>query len=343
MSPSTSPRRPPPSACATTRWTSPSPLPTSGSWSCCARGRWTRSSTAPSSRTHAGTPAYAHELESIGTPEPARGGGGGRSAAVILRSFTAVYGARGQNPNFLTEDHPLPPSPTLGWVRDKLEAEQHAAAFARRYPGLSITVLRFAPLLGPGVHTFYTRIFDHRVVPLLMGYDPLVQLLHPEDALTAFLAAVEAARRGLQRRAQPAHPDPHRVSPGREGSRVRAAPDRLRRGRPPGGRGLGAAPGGFVDYVRHLFVADGEKARPRWASCPAGRAAIPSPPTSGIAIRDPPFKRRRPREPEREGGLHGQARPAANGGPTGRRGRRRTGGGRAARPRRSSRRPRPRR
>jgi UDP-glucose 4-epimerase len=27
--------------------------------------------------------------------------------------------------------------------------------------------------------------------------------------------------------------------------------------------GLGAAPGAFVDYVRYLFVADGEKARQR--------------------------------------------------------------------------------
>ena len=51
-----------------------------------------------------------------------------------MRSFTAVYGARGQNPNFLTEDQPLQPNPALAWVRDKLEAEQHAAAFARRYP-----------------------------------------------------------------------------------------------------------------------------------------------------------------------------------------------------------------
>jgi UDP-glucose 4-epimerase len=27
------------------------------------------------------------------------------------------------------------------------------------------------------------------------------------------------------------------------------------------GSGLGEAPGGFIDYVRYLFVADGEKAR----------------------------------------------------------------------------------
>ena len=54
---------------------------------------------------------------------------------------------------------------------------------------MGLTVLRFAPLFGPGVHTFYTRIFSKRVVPVLMGYDPLLQLLHPDDAL----AAVEAA------------------------------------------------------------------------------------------------------------------------------------------------------
>ena len=61
---------------------------------------------------------------------------------------------------------------------------------------MTITVLRFAPLFGPGVHTFYTRIFDHRVVPVLMGYDPLVQLLHPDDALRA---AELAHRRGAPR------------------------------------------------------------------------------------------------------------------------------------------------
>ena len=216
---------------------------------------------------------YAHELESIGTLNLLAAAAAAGVSRVILRSFTAVYGARGQNPNFLTEDHPLQPSPSLAWARDKLEAEQHAAAFARRYPGLSITVLRFAPLLGPGVHNFYTRIFDHRVVPLLMGYDPLVQLLHPEDAVTAFLAAVEAAPGGAFN-VVPSRPIPI-LTAYHLASKVPvfvphpiayAGADLL------WATGLGAAPGGFVDYVRHLFVADGEKARvtlgftPRWSS-----------------------------------------------------------------------------
>ena len=206
--------------------------------------------------------AHAHELESIGSLNVLAAAAAAGVRRVVLRSFTAVYGAHGRNPNFLTEDRPLQPNPALGWVRDKLEAEQHAAAFAKRYPEMRITVLRFAPLFGPGVHTFYTRIFDHRVVPVLMGYDPLVQLLPPEDALAAFMAAIERAPGGplnvVPRRPLPLDtalhlaakvpvPVPHVLA--------YAAADLL------WAAGLGDAPGGFIDYVRYLCVADGEKVR----------------------------------------------------------------------------------
>lgn len=205
---------------------------------------------------------YAHELESIGTLNLLAAAAAAGVRRVVVRSFTAVYGARGQNPGFLTEDHPLQPNPALSWVRDKLEAEQHAVAFARRYPDMAVTRLRFAPLLGPGVHAFYTRIFDHRVVPLLMGYDPLVQLLHPEDAVAAFLAAVESAPGGAFN-IVPSRPLPlltayhlaAKVPIAVPHPMAYAGADLL------WAAGLGLAPGAFVDYVRYSFVADGEKAR----------------------------------------------------------------------------------
>ena len=216
---------------------------------------------------------YAHELESIGTLNLMAAAAAAGVSRVVLRSFTAVYGARGQNPNFLTEDRPLQPNASLAWVRDKLEAEQHAASFARRYPQMSVSVLRFAPLFGPGVRTFYTRIFDHRVVPLLMGFDPLVQLLHPDDALDAAAAALvrpvagafnivpRAAiplRSALHLGAKVPVPVPHPLA--------YAASDAL------WAAGLAEAPGAFLDYVRYLFVADGARAerelgfRPRYSS-----------------------------------------------------------------------------
>jgi UDP-glucose 4-epimerase len=225
--------------------------------------------------------AYAHELESIGTLNLLGAAAAAGVAHVVVRSFTAVYGARGQNPNFIAEDQRPQAAPGNAWARDKVEAEGHAASFARRYPGLRVTVLRLCPLFGPGVRNFYTRVFDHRVVPIVMGYDPLVQLLHPDDALRAFEAALERSRggafnivpRGSVSLATALHlaekiplPIPHPAA--------YAGADLL------WATGLGEAPAGLVDYARYPFLADGEKAfrelrfRARYSSHEALRAYL---------------------------------------------------------------------
>jgi UDP-glucose 4-epimerase len=206
--------------------------------------------------------AYSHELESIGTLHLAAAAAASGVKHLILRSFTAVYGARGRNPNFLTEEHPVDSGSRLAWVRDKVEAEEHAFSFARRYPTLGVSVLRFALLFGPGVHTFYTRIFSKRVVPVVLGYDPLIQLLHPDDALDAVDACLAAGPVGivnvvprdtvtlltaLHLSDKLTVPVPHLVA--------YPVADFW------WASGVGEGPGGFVDYVRFLFVAEGEKAR----------------------------------------------------------------------------------
>ncbi len=138
----------------------------------------------------------AHELESIGTLAVLAAAAAARVKNFVMRSFTLVYGARAQNPALIREDTPLPSRAPLGWLRDKVEAEEHAASFARRYPEMLVRVLRFAPLLGPQVRTFYSRIFDRRLVPTLLGYDPLLQLLHPDDAEEALVRGTFSSTRG---------------------------------------------------------------------------------------------------------------------------------------------------
>ena len=206
--------------------------------------------------------AYSHELESIGTLHLAAAAAAAGVRHLVLRSFTAVYGARGHNPNFLTEERRPDAQSRLSWVRDKAEAEEHAFSFSRRYPGLGVTVLRFATVLGPGVHTFYTRIFSKRVVPVVLGYDPLMQFLHPDDALAAVDAALARGPSGVVN-----------VVPSATMSLLTALhlSDKLTVAVPHvaayplaelwWGSGLGEAPGGFIDFARYLFVADGEKAR----------------------------------------------------------------------------------
>lgn len=204
----------------------------------------------------------AHELESIGTLAVLAAAAAANVKNVVMRSFTFVYGARGQNPALIREETPLPARSPFAWLRDKVEAEEHAASFAKRYPEMSVRVLRFAPLLGPSVRTFYTRIFDRRLVPTLMGYDPLLQLLHPDDAEDALVKAVFSPARGafniIPRGVLPLStaihlsgkvpaPVPHLAA--------YVGVDLLY------GAGLVEAPSGFIDYARYPCVADGAKAK----------------------------------------------------------------------------------
>jgi UDP-glucose 4-epimerase len=127
---------------------------------------------------------------------------------------------------------------------------------------MAVTVLRMATLFGPGVRTFYTRLFDRRLLPVLLGYDPLVQLLHPDDAVSALEAALAKPRAGAFN-VVPARPIPllsalhlaEKVPVPVAHPLAYAAADLL------WAAGVGHAPAGFVDYVRFPFVADGEKAR----------------------------------------------------------------------------------
>jgi UDP-glucose 4-epimerase len=203
----------------------------------------------------------SHELESIGTLGLLAAAAAAGVGQVVMRSFTAVYGARGENPNFLTEDRALPRDLPLAWARDKLEAEEHAASFGRRYRQLKISVLRFAPLFGPQVKTFYTGIFDRRLVPVPMGYDPLVQLLHPDDALAALEAAVARAAPGVFN-VVPKAPIPLLSALHLAGKIPLPVPHPLAYAAAEAlwAAGLGPAPGRFIDYVRFLFVADGARA-----------------------------------------------------------------------------------
>jgi UDP-glucose 4-epimerase len=205
--------------------------------------------------------SYSHELESIGTMNLMGGCTAAGVQHVVQRSFTAVYGAHGRNPAFLTEEDVPRPDEGFFWVKDKLEAEQHALSFARRYPQMKVSVLRLAPLLGPGLFSFYTRLFARRAVTVVMGYDPLLQFLHPDDALAAFLVALDRGASGvfnivprdtislltaLHLAEKVTVPVPHPLAKGLADAAWST--------------GLGEAPGGFVDYVRYLFVADGAKA-----------------------------------------------------------------------------------
>lgn len=110
---------------------------------------------------------------------------------LVVKSTAAVYGATSGDPAAFTEDMAPKELPSSGYARDNAEVESYVRGFSRRRPDVSITTLRFTNLIGPRVDTVLTRYFALPVaVPTVLGYDPRLQLLHPEDALAVLRRAV---------------------------------------------------------------------------------------------------------------------------------------------------------
>jgi UDP-glucose 4-epimerase len=102
---------------------------------------------------------------------------------MVLKSTTAVYGSSSRDPALFDETMTPKDLPSGGYAKDAAEIEGYLRGFARRRPDVSVTVMRFANVIGPHIDTALTRYFALPVVPTVLGYDARVQLLHEEDAL----------------------------------------------------------------------------------------------------------------------------------------------------------------
>ncbi|WP_426752432.1 SDR family oxidoreductase [Myxococcus sp. Y35] len=205
--------------------------------------------------------SMAHELEVIGTMNVLTAAGRSRLPRLVVPSMTAVYGARGNNPAMLREDSPLQGCPHSRFVTDKVEVEGQVRAFRERHPDMRVLVLRFAPVLGPSVDNPATRFLRNPVVPTLLGFDPLWQGLHEEDAARALHLALRADTSGeinvvgrgvmpLSGLIQQAGARPLPLP----GPLFRAALHAL------DAVGAGTLPVALLDYIHYSWVADGERA-----------------------------------------------------------------------------------
>jgi nucleoside-diphosphate-sugar epimerase len=104
---------------------------------------------------------------------------------VVLLSTAMVYGALPDNPLPLDPDSPLRATPDGTIVGDLLEIERLAAVAPRAHPGLKVTVLRPAAIVGPGVDTYLTRHFEAPRLLVVRGTEPIWQFCHVDDLLTA--------------------------------------------------------------------------------------------------------------------------------------------------------------
>ncbi|MFE9248112.1 SDR family oxidoreductase [Streptomyces sp. NPDC007088] len=108
---------------------------------------------------------------------------------VVLCTSAMVYGALPDNDLPLSEDAELKATAEATGVGDLLEIERLARRAPRAHPGLNVTVLRPALLVG-GTDTALTRYFESPRLLVVAGSRPAWQFCHVEDLVIALEYAV---------------------------------------------------------------------------------------------------------------------------------------------------------
>lgn len=123
--------------------------------------------------------------------------------SLVVRGSAAIYGSEPNAPAFFTEDMAERFPLRTRWQRDVAESEKLVEAFARRRADVACTILRFQPILGRTLDTPIMRLIGSPVVPTWMGFDPMIQVVHGDDAVAAVITALAAGVRGTVNVAAP--------------------------------------------------------------------------------------------------------------------------------------------
>jgi len=121
---------------------------------------------------------------------------------LIVLSSANVYGPRPDNPQFLHEDAPLLGSAAFSGIRDLVEVDMLAQSFFWRRPDTETVILRPVYILG-SVKNAPSNYLRRDVVPTLMGYDPMVQVIHQSDVVGSIMAALRHGAKGVYNIAGP--------------------------------------------------------------------------------------------------------------------------------------------
>lgn len=111
---------------------------------------------------------------------------------LVHLSSAAVYGAHPDNAVPLTEAAPLRANPDFGYGYHQLLGEELVAEWAAANRPAAVTVLRPAPMLGPGLDDFLARQLESPRLPVVSGYAPPRQFVHVDDVAEALTLSVTA-------------------------------------------------------------------------------------------------------------------------------------------------------
>lgn len=115
---------------------------------------------------------------------------------VVLLSSGNAYGPRAENAQFLSERAPLLAGGRFNEMHALVELDMYAQSCFWRQPDIEVVILRPANILGT-VRNAPSNYLRLGVVPTLLGFDPMMQMVHQDDVVRAILLALQPGVRGI--------------------------------------------------------------------------------------------------------------------------------------------------
>lgn len=108
----------------------------------------------------------------------------------IHKSPSSIYGANADNPVLIKEDFPLRGNRTYQTLRDKIEADILCQIHMNENSNPKIVILRFCGIIGDHIRSPLNTLFNQPFVPMLLGFDPMFQIIHEDDVIEAITLAI---------------------------------------------------------------------------------------------------------------------------------------------------------
>jgi UDP-glucose 4-epimerase len=115
---------------------------------------------------------------------------------LVVLSSASLYGPSPDNPQFLTEEAPLLGAQEFSRIRDLVEVDMLTQSFFWRHPEVETVILRPCHILGR-VRNAPSNYLRRDRPPTVLGFDPMIQVIHERDVVQAIELALEPGVRGI--------------------------------------------------------------------------------------------------------------------------------------------------
>lgn len=116
---------------------------------------------------------------------------------LVMMSSANIYGPHPDNSLFLTEDAPLLGAESFPNIRDLVATDRIVQSFFYRQPEVETVMLRPVHIVGPRVKNAPSNYLRLEHPWVVMGFDPMIQLIHEEDVVRALMLAMRPGVRGV--------------------------------------------------------------------------------------------------------------------------------------------------